>query len=64
MAQDLVTVPVIIVYLMSLDLRLTLATAVVAPLLFTPVVHFSRRMRARALQRQERTDEIAVVASG
>jgi len=60
-AQDLVTVPVILVYLVSLDLRLTLATALAAPLLFAPVVHFSRRMRARALQAQERTDEIAVV---
>jgi subfamily B ATP-binding cassette protein MsbA len=60
-AQDFVTVPVIITYLISLDLRLTLATAVAAPLLFTPVIHFSRRMRARALQVQERTDEIAVV---
>jgi len=60
-AQDLVTVPVIFVYLVSLDLRLTLATALAAPLLFAPVVHFSRRMRARALQAQERTDEIAVV---
>ena len=60
-AQDLVTVPVILVYLVSLDLRLTLATALAAPLLFAPVVHFSRRMRARALQVQERTDEIAVV---
>ena len=60
-AQDLVTVPVMIIYLMSLDHRLTLATAVAAPLLFAPVVHFSRRMRARALQAQERTDEIAVV---
>ena len=60
-AQDLVTVPVVLVYLMSLDHRLTLATAVAAPLLLAPVVHFSRRMRARALQAQERTDEIAVV---
>ncbi len=60
-AQDLVTVPVILVYLVSLDLRLTLATAFAAPLLFAPVVHFSRRMRTRALQAQERTDDIAVV---
>ena len=60
-AQDLVTVPVILVYLVSLDLRLTLATALAAPLLFAPVVHFSRRMRVRALQAQERTDEIAAV---
>jgi len=60
-AQDLVTVPVILVFLVSLDLRLTLATTLAAPMLFAPVLHFSRRMRARALQAQERTDEIAVV---
>jgi len=60
-AQDLVTVPVILVYLVSLDFRLTLATALAAPLLFAPVVHFSRRMRARAREAQERTDDIAVV---
>ena len=60
-AQDLVTVPVILAYLVSLDFRLTLATAVAAPLLFAPVVHFSRRMRASALEAQECTDEIAVV---
>jgi subfamily B ATP-binding cassette protein MsbA len=60
-AQDLVTVPVILVYLISLDLRLTVATVFATPLLFAPVVHFSRRMRARALQAQERTDEIATV---
>jgi subfamily B ATP-binding cassette protein MsbA len=60
-AQDLVTVPVIVVYLLSLDLRLTLAMVVIAPLLFAPVVHLSRRLRARAFHAQERTDEIAVV---
>jgi len=60
-AQDLVTVPVILAYLVSLDLRLTLATALAAPLLLAPVVHFSRRMRARALQAQQRTDDIAIV---
>jgi len=60
-AQDLVTVPVILVYLVALDLRLTLATALAAPVLFTPVVCLSRRLRARAVQAQERTDDIAVV---
>lgn len=60
-AQDLVTVPVLLLYLVSLDLKLTVATAVSAPLFFTPVVHFGRLLRARAQQAQERTGEIAVV---
>ena len=60
-AQDLVTVPVILVYLLSLDLRLTVAMAFAAPLLFAPVVHLSRRLRARASQAQEGTGEVAVV---
>ena len=60
-AQDFFTVPVILFYLMSLDIRMTVATAFVAPLLFAPVAHFSRRLRARALQAQERTDDIAVL---
>jgi subfamily B ATP-binding cassette protein MsbA len=58
-AQDLLTVPVILMYLLSLDLRMTLACAVAVPVLFAPVVHFSRRLRARALQAQERTGEVA-----
>ncbi len=60
-AQDLVTVPVILVYLLSLDPRLTLATAMAAPLFFLPVVHLSRRLRTRARQAQERTGDLAVV---
>ena len=60
-AQDLVTVPLILVYLLSLDLRMTLATAIAVPALFAPVVHFSRRLRGRARQAQERTGEVAVV---
>jgi subfamily B ATP-binding cassette protein MsbA len=60
-AQDLVTVPLLLVYLVSLDFRLTLAVVFAVPLLFAPVVHFSRRLRARALEAQERTDEVAVL---
>jgi subfamily B ATP-binding cassette protein MsbA len=60
-AQDLVTVPVILFYLMSLDPKLTFASAVAAPLFFAPVIHLSRRMRARARETQERTSEVAVV---
>jgi subfamily B ATP-binding cassette protein MsbA len=60
-AQDLFTVPAILIYLLSLDLRLTLVTAVVTPLFFSPVIHLSRRLRVRARQAQERTEEVAVV---
>jgi subfamily B ATP-binding cassette protein MsbA len=60
-AQDLVTVPVIVIYLLSLDLRMTVATAAVTPLLFAPVVYLSRRVRDRARQEQESTGEVAVV---
>jgi subfamily B ATP-binding cassette protein MsbA len=60
-AQDLVTVPVILIYLLSLDLRMTLACAVAVPVLFAPVVHLSRRLRARARQAQERTGEVAAL---
>lgn len=59
--QDLVTMPLIVVYLLSLDLRLTLATAIAVPMLFAPVVYFSRRLRDHARQAQERTGEVAVV---
>ena len=60
-SQDLVMVPVIFVYLLSLDFRLTMVTAFAAPLLFAPVVHLSRRLRARARQAQEGTADVAVV---
>ena len=60
-AQDLVTVPAISIYLLSLDVRLTLVTAIATPLFFAPVVHLSRRLRVRARQAQERTEEVAVV---
>ncbi len=59
--QDVLMLVVLLVYLLSLDLELTLVTAVVAPLLFFPVVHFSRRLRDRARQAQQRTGEMAVV---
>jgi ABC-type multidrug transport system fused ATPase/permease subunit len=60
-AQDLVTVPVILVYLLSLDPGMTIATAVAAPLIFAPVIHLSRRLRIRARQAQEGAGDIAVV---
>jgi subfamily B ATP-binding cassette protein MsbA len=60
-AQDLVAVPVVLVYLLSLDLRMTIVTAIAAPLLFAPVVYLSRRLRDRARLAQERTGDVAVV---
>jgi subfamily B ATP-binding cassette protein MsbA len=60
-AQDLVVVPVVLVYLLSLDFRMTIVTAVAAPLLFAPVVYLSRRLRDRARLAQEKTGDVAVV---
>jgi subfamily B ATP-binding cassette protein MsbA len=60
-AQDLFTVPVILFYLFSLDSRMAVVTLCVAPLLFAPVIHLSRRLRNRARQAQERTGEVAVL---
>jgi subfamily B ATP-binding cassette protein MsbA len=59
--QDLLTVPVLLVYLFSLDLRLTLVAVVAVPLLFAPTVHFSRRLRVRTRQAQEREAEVATI---
>jgi ABC-type multidrug transport system fused ATPase/permease subunit len=53
--QDLVTVPFLLFYLLSPDPRLSVATAIAAPLFFAPVIHLSRRLRTRASQAQERT---------
>lgn len=60
-AQDLVAVPVLLLYLLSLDLRMTLVSAIAAPLLFAPVIYLSRRLRERARIAQERTGDVAVV---
>ena len=60
-AQDAVTVPLLLVYLVSLNFRLTLATAFVVPLLFAPVVHLSRRLRARAAEAQKGIDDVAAL---
>jgi subfamily B ATP-binding cassette protein MsbA len=60
-AQDLVTVPVILIYLLSLDHRMTVATAIAVPVLFAPVVYLSRQLRERARQAQVGTSEVATV---
>ena len=57
--QDALTVVGLLAYALSLNFRLALATAALAPALLAPVVHFSRRLRRRARDAQERTAEIA-----
>jgi ATP-binding cassette, subfamily B, bacterial MsbA len=57
--QDALTVTGLLAYALSLNLRLALATAALAPVLLAPVVHFSTRLRRRARDAQERTAEIA-----
>jgi subfamily B ATP-binding cassette protein MsbA len=59
--QDLLIVTALIVYLYSLDLRLAVATTVVAPVMLLPVVHFSRRLRSKSRQAQDRMGEMASV---
>jgi len=57
--QDALTVIGLLAYALALNLKLALATAALAPALVAPVVHFSRRLRRRARDAQERTGEIA-----
>jgi subfamily B ATP-binding cassette protein MsbA len=57
--QDVLILIVLVAYLYSLDLRLALATTVVAPLLLAPVVYLSRRLRRRSREAQERMAELA-----
>jgi len=59
--QDMLTVIVLLVYVFSLNLRLAVATLVLAPLLLAPVVHFSRRLRLRSRQSQERMGDLTTV---
>ena len=59
-AQDLLAVPAVLIYLLSLDLRMTVFTAIAAPLLFAPVVYLGRRLRDWARLAQQRTGEAAV----
>jgi subfamily B ATP-binding cassette protein MsbA len=59
--QDTLTLVVLLTYLYSLDLRLALATTVLAPLMLAPVVQLSRRLRVRSRQAQERMGEMATV---
>ncbi len=57
--QSSVTLIGLLVYLFSLDFRLSLATVVVAPVLIAPIVHFARRLRRRSRQSQERMGDVS-----
>jgi subfamily B ATP-binding cassette protein MsbA len=59
--QDLLTVAVLLVFVVSLDPRLAAATLVLAPVLLAPVIHFSRRLRRRSRQSQERMGDLTTV---
>ncbi|MBP1620201.1 MAG: putative transporter (permease and ATP-binding protein) [Acidobacteria bacterium] len=59
--QDSFTVVAVMIYLFSLNLRLSLAAFVAAPLLLWPIVHFAGRLRRRSWQSQERLGEMNTV---
>jgi len=59
--QDSLTVVGLLVYVFSLDFRLALATLVLAPVLVAPVIHFSRRLRRRSRQSQERMGDLTSI---
>jgi len=59
--QDSLTVIVLMIYIFSLNFRLALVTMVLAPVLLAPVVHFSRRLRKRSRQSQERMGDLTSI---
>ncbi len=59
--QDSLTVVALLAYVFSLDFRLAAGTLVVAPVLLAPVIHFSRRLRKRSRQSQERMGELTSI---
>jgi ATP-binding cassette, subfamily B, bacterial MsbA len=59
--QDTFTVIGLLVFVFSLNFRLAVAAIVVAPLLIWPIVHFSRKLRNRSWQSQERLGEMNAV---
>ncbi len=63
LAQDLLTVVLLLVYVFALNPGLALATLVLAPLLLAPVIHFSRRLRHRSRQSQERMGDLTSILS-
>ncbi len=59
--QDVLTVVVLLAFVMVVQTRLALATMVLAPMVLAPVVYFSRRLRTRARQSQQRMGDLATV---
>ncbi len=59
--QDSLTVVVLLVYVFSLNFRLALVTLVLAPILLAPVIHFSRHLRRRSRQSQERMGDLTAI---
>jgi len=59
--QDFFSVIGFLVLVFSLNFRLALATFVLAPLLLWPIVHFTRKLRMRSHQGQERLGDMNAV---
>jgi subfamily B ATP-binding cassette protein MsbA len=59
--QDFFSVIGFLVLVFSLNFRLALATFVLAPLLLWPIVHFTRKLRKRSHQGQERLGDMNAV---
>jgi subfamily B ATP-binding cassette protein MsbA len=59
--QDSLTVVVLLIYVLTLNPGLALVTLLLAPVLLAPVIHFSRRLRKRSRQSQERIGELTSI---
>jgi len=59
--QSLFTLMAFLIYLLSLNLRLTLAVLLLAPVLLAPIVHFSRLLRRWSRRAQERMGDLSTV---
>jgi len=59
--QDGFTVLGLLVLAFSLNLKMAVASLVVAPLLIYPIVHFAKKLRHRSFQSQERLGEMNTV---
>lgn len=59
--QSLFTLAAFLVYLLSLNFRLTLAVLLLAPVLLAPIVHFARLLRHWSRRAQERMGDLSTV---
>ncbi len=59
--QSGVTLLGLLVYLFSLDFKLSLLVFIVAPVFITPIVYFAKRLRVRSRQSQERMGDLTMV---